>query len=56
VNNVEGGHFLGDEQNRLTVVHGCRDNIRDRLRFARSTRTLDDETASGPNGLGDPRL
>jgi hypothetical protein len=56
VNCVEGGHVLGDEQNRLTVMHGRRDNIRDRLRFAGSRRTLDDEIASGANGLDDPRL
>jgi len=56
VNNVEGGRFLGDEQNRLTVMHGRRDNIRDRLRFARSRRTLDDEIVSGANSLGDARL
>ena len=56
VNNVEGGHFLGDEQNRLTVMHGRRDNIRDRLRFAGSRRTLDDKVAPGANGLDHPRL
>jgi len=56
VNNVKGGHFLGDEQNRLTVMHGRRDNIRDCLRFAGSRRTLDDEIVSGANGLDDRRL
>jgi hypothetical protein len=40
----------------LTVTDGRRDNIRDRLRFAGSRRTLDDKVASGANGLDDPRL
>ena len=56
ISNVEGGRFPGDEQNRLSVMHGRRDNIRDRLRFACSRRTLDDKIMSGANGLDDPRL
>ena len=56
VNNVESGHFPGGEQNRLTIVNACRDDIRDRLRFAGSGRTLDDEIVSGAHGLDDPRL
>ena len=56
VNNVEVCRFPGGEQNRLTVMHGRSDNIRDGLRFAGSRRTLDDEIVSGADGLDDPRL
>jgi hypothetical protein len=31
VDHVEGGHFFGDEQNGLSIMHGRRDDVRDCL-------------------------
>ena len=43
VDHVQGGSFLGDEQD-LLAVRGCvGDDVRDRLRLAGSGRTLDDQ-------------
>ncbi len=47
---------FGHEQDRLAVVHGGRDDIGARLRFAGPGRALDDEVASGPDGFDDARL
>jgi hypothetical protein len=54
VNNFEGGHFLGDEQNRLTVMHAAIIFVMSAI--CRFQADLDDKAAPGANGLDHLRL
>ena len=56
VDDIQGRHFLGDEKNRFAGMHGGGDHVRDRLRFAGSGRSVDNEIAAGAHAFDDARL
>ena len=47
MDNLEGGHLLGDEQHATAPVHGAGDDVGDGLRLAGPGRALNDQVLAG---------
>ena len=56
MNDVERGHFLGDEQDFLALLDGRGDQVGDRLRLPRARGTLDDQMPAAADFLDHDRL
>ena len=56
LDDVEGRHLLGDEQDCFPVGYRGRDHVGDRLRFAGSRRSLDDEVSAATHVVDRERL